>query len=111
MEVGVHFFNQTLSGGPGALSTHLRDTVEAAEDAGCTMFTCMDHHFQMEAFRRAEDPMREGYTSLGYGRPPAQRQPTAGMSPAAIAARSSTSTVGDRSHRWKYGTHTSSRSS
>jgi hypothetical protein len=101
VEVGVHFFNQTLSGEPGALRKHLRDTAEAAEDAGCTMFTCMDHYFQMEAFTRAEDPMLEGYTSLGYvaevrfswrrvgtvratsrffwlthvGRPPAQRLP------------------------------------
>src|SRR5579871_5355440 len=66
MEVGVHFFNQTLSGGPDALRVHLRDTAEAAEAAGCTMFTCMDHYFQMEAFTRAEDPMLEGYTSLGY---------------------------------------------
>jgi F420-dependent oxidoreductase-like protein len=66
MQVGIHFFNQTLSGGPPALRTHLRDTAEAAEDAGCAMFTCMDHYFQMEAFTRAEDPMLEGYTSLGY---------------------------------------------
>ena len=57
VEVGVHFFNQTLSGGPGALRTHVRDTAEAAEDAGCTMFTCMDHYFQMERFTRAKDPM------------------------------------------------------
>jgi F420-dependent oxidoreductase-like protein len=66
MDVGIHFFNQTLSGGPGALSAHVRDTAEAAERAGCTMFTCMDHYFQMEAFTRAEDPMLEGYTTLGY---------------------------------------------
>ena len=66
MEVGIHFFNQTLSGGPGALAAHVRDTAEAAESAGCTMFTCMDHYFQMEAFTRAEDPMLEGYTTLGY---------------------------------------------
>ena len=66
MEVGIHFFNQTLSGGPGALAAHVRDTAEAAESAGCTMFTCMDHYFQMEGFTRAEDPMLEGYTTLGY---------------------------------------------
>ena len=30
------------------------------------MFTCMDHYFQMEAFTRADDPMLEGYTTLGY---------------------------------------------
>ena len=66
VEVGVHFFNQTLSGGPSALATHVRDTAEAAENAGCTMFTCMDHYFQMEGFTHAEDPMLEGYTTLGY---------------------------------------------
>ena len=66
MEVGIHFFNQTLSGGPGRAATHARDTAEAAESAGCTMFTCMDHYFQMEGFTRAEDPMLEGYTTLGY---------------------------------------------
>jgi hypothetical protein len=59
----VHFFDQTLSGSPRALRSHLRDTADAAEEAGCTMFTCMDQYFQMEAFTRAEDPMLEGYTS------------------------------------------------
>jgi F420-dependent oxidoreductase-like protein len=66
VEVGIHFFNQTLSGGAGTLAAHVRDTAEAAESAGCTMFTCMDHYFQMEGFTRAEDPMLEGYTTLGY---------------------------------------------
>src|SRR5579862_7495205 len=66
VEVGVHFFNQTLSGGPGALRAHVRDTAEAADGAGCTMFTCMDHYLQMDRFTRAEDPMLEGYTTLGY---------------------------------------------
>jgi F420-dependent oxidoreductase-like protein len=58
--------NFTLSGGPEALRAHVRDTAEAAEEAGCTMFTCMDHYFQMEQFTRAEDPMLEGYTTLGF---------------------------------------------
>src|SRR5262249_21864862 len=66
MDVGIHFMNFNLSGGPGAIRGHVRDTAEAAEAAGCTMFTCMDHYFQMEAFTRAEDPMLEGYTTLGY---------------------------------------------
>jgi F420-dependent oxidoreductase-like protein len=66
MDVGIHFMNFTLSGGPEALRAHVRDTAEAAEAAGCTMFTCMDHYFQMEMFTRAEDPMLEGYTTLGY---------------------------------------------
>jgi F420-dependent oxidoreductase-like protein len=66
MDVGIHFMNFTLSGGPDALRRHVADTAEAAEAAGCTMFTCMDHFFQMERFTRAEDPMLEGYTTLAY---------------------------------------------
>jgi F420-dependent oxidoreductase-like protein len=66
MNAGIHFMNFNLSGGPEALRAHVRNTAEAAEAAGCTMFTCMDHYFQMEAFTRAEDPMLEGYTTLGY---------------------------------------------
>jgi F420-dependent oxidoreductase-like protein len=66
VDIGVHFMNFTLAGGPEALRGHVRDTAEAAEAAGCTMFTCMDHYFQMEAFTQAEDPMLEGYTTLGY---------------------------------------------
>ncbi|HEY6960882.1 MAG TPA: LLM class F420-dependent oxidoreductase [Gaiellaceae bacterium] len=66
MDAGIHFMNFTLSGGAPALRAHVRDTAEAAEEAGCTMFTCMDHYFQMERFTRAEDPMLEGYTTLGY---------------------------------------------
>ncbi len=69
--------NFNLSGGPAALRIHVRETAEAAEAAGCTMFTCMDHYFQMEAFTRAEDPMLEGNTTLGY-----------------VAARTETMTLG-----------------
>src|SRR4051794_21547500 len=66
MDIGIHLMSFNLSGGPGALRSHVRDTAEAAEAAGCTMFTCMDHYFQMDGFTRAEDPMLEGYTTLGY---------------------------------------------
>jgi F420-dependent oxidoreductase-like protein len=66
MDVGVHMINFTLPGGPGALRDHVAGTAEAAEEAGCTLFTFMDHYFQMEAFTRSEDPMLEGYTALGF---------------------------------------------
>ena len=56
----------TLPGGPGALRGIVGDTAEAAEEAGCTLFTFMDHYFQMEGFSRSEDPMLEGYTALGF---------------------------------------------
>ena len=66
MRVGIHFMNFTLPGGPEALRPTLAATAEAAEDVGCSWFTMMDHWFQMEHFGRSEDPMLEGYTSLGF---------------------------------------------
>jgi F420-dependent oxidoreductase-like protein len=66
VDVGIHMINFTLPGGPEAIRGHVADTAEAAEEAGCTMFTFMDHYFQMEQFSRSEDPMLEGYTALGF---------------------------------------------
>ena len=66
MELGIHFANFTLPGGPEAIGPTLSDTARAAEDAGCTTFTCMDHYFQMEEFADRREPMLEGYTALGF---------------------------------------------
>lgn len=66
MELGIHFANFTLPGGPSALGPVLSDAARAAEDAGCTTFTLMDHYFQMEEFAKRTEPMLEGYTSLGF---------------------------------------------
>jgi F420-dependent oxidoreductase-like protein len=66
MELGLHFMNFTLPGGNTSLGPTLAATAKAAEEAGCTTFTMMDHWFQMEGFAPAQDPMLEGYTSLGF---------------------------------------------
>jgi F420-dependent oxidoreductase-like protein len=66
MRVGIHFVNCTLPGGPAALAPALADTARAAEDGGCSSFSLMDHWFQMESVATSEDPMLEGYTSLGF---------------------------------------------
>jgi F420-dependent oxidoreductase-like protein len=66
VELGIHFANFTLPGGPASLAPTLAATARAAEEGGCTTFTLMDHWFQMEQFATAQDPMLEGYTSLGY---------------------------------------------
>ncbi|MCU1457405.1 MAG: family F420-dependent class oxidoreductase [Actinomycetia bacterium] len=66
MDLGIHFANFTLPGGPEALAPTLAGTAKAAEDIGCTMFTVMDHWFQMEEFATSHDPMLEAYTSLGF---------------------------------------------
>jgi len=66
MQLGIHFINFALPGGPTSLAATLADTANAAEAAGCTTFTVMDHWFQMEGYGGARDPMLEGYTALGF---------------------------------------------
>ena len=66
MELGIHFANFTLPGGPSAIGPVLAATARAAEDAGCSTLTLMDHYFQMEEFADRREPMLEGYTSLGF---------------------------------------------
>jgi F420-dependent oxidoreductase-like protein len=66
MELGIHLINFALPGGPPALAPALAATARAAEEGGCSTFTLMDHWFQMEVMAPAQDPMLEGYTSLGF---------------------------------------------
>ena len=66
MRVGIHFVNFTLPGAPESLGPTLAETARIAEDSGVSMFTLMDHWFQMEMMATSEDPMLEGYTSLGF---------------------------------------------
>jgi len=66
MELGIHFVNFNLSGGPEALGPTLAATARAAEQGGATMFTLADHLFQMDTLLTAEDPFLEGYTSMGF---------------------------------------------
>jgi F420-dependent oxidoreductase-like protein len=66
MRIGIHFASFTLPGAPGSLATTLSEAARAADQGGCTTFTLMDHYFQMESLATAQDPMLEGYTSLGF---------------------------------------------
>src|ERR1700733_14046996 len=66
MELGVHFMNFSGLGGNTQLSPRLAATAQAADEAGFTLLTMMDHWFQMEAFAPPTEPMLEGYTSLGF---------------------------------------------
>lgn len=66
MRVGIHFVNFTLPGAPESLGPALAETARVAEDSGVSVFTLMDHWFQLEMMASAEDPMLEGYTSLGF---------------------------------------------
>ncbi len=66
MDLAIHFPNFTLPGEPESLASVLSDTAVAAEAGGCSTFTLMDHWFQMEQLGRSQDPMMEGYSSLGF---------------------------------------------
>jgi F420-dependent oxidoreductase-like protein len=66
MELGIHFPNFTLPGEPDSLAGALASTAKTAEEVGCTTFTLMDHWFQMETMATRQEPMLEGYTSLGF---------------------------------------------
>jgi len=66
MKVGIHFVNFTLPGEPATLAQTLATTARIADEGGVSVFTMMDHWFQMEAMATSEDPMLEGYTSLGF---------------------------------------------
>ena len=66
MKLGIHFMNFTHPNGAAALRSALGDTAVAAEEAGCSWFTAMDHYFQMEHFQTAYDPMLEGYSVLSF---------------------------------------------
>lgn len=67
MQLAVHFWDYSLPGGPEAFPDLLVRTARTAEAVGFSNFTVMDHWFQMEAYgRTSEDPMLEGYTTLGF---------------------------------------------
>jgi F420-dependent oxidoreductase-like protein len=66
MQLNIHYANFTMPGGPEAIGPKLAATAKAADAGGVSMFTLMDHWFQMESFKTAHDPMIEGYTGLGF---------------------------------------------
>jgi F420-dependent oxidoreductase-like protein len=51
---------------PAELTSTLAETARIADQAGVSSFTLMDHYFQMEGSAPADEPMLEGYTTLGY---------------------------------------------
>jgi F420-dependent oxidoreductase-like protein len=66
MKLGVHYWTYSLPTDPAAIAPTLAETARIAEQAGVASFTVMDHFFQMDRVAAAEEPMLEGYTTLGY---------------------------------------------
>src|SRR5262245_13730444 len=66
MNLGLHYWNYSIPADPAAIAPTLAETARIAEEAGVSSFTVMDHYFQMDRIVPAEEPMLEGYTTLGY---------------------------------------------
>jgi F420-dependent oxidoreductase-like protein len=66
VKVGLHYWNFSEPKQPSAIADTLGRTAELAEQAGFASFTVMDHYFQMDGMASADEPMLEGYTTLGY---------------------------------------------
>lgn len=66
MEVDFHVSRFDWAGGPEAIGPNIVDLAKRAEALGIHALSFMDHYFQMDTMAPAEDPMLEGYTTLGF---------------------------------------------
>ncbi|CAM3510041.1 LLM class F420-dependent oxidoreductase [Nocardioides zeicaulis] len=66
MQLGVHYANFSHPDWQQRLTERLTETAQVADQGGITQLTVMDHWFQMEQLGGPEEPMLEGYTTLGY---------------------------------------------
>jgi F420-dependent oxidoreductase-like protein len=66
MKLGLHYWNYSTPSDPESIAPTLAQSARIAEQAGVASFTVMDHYFQMEGMAAVDEPMLEGYTTLGY---------------------------------------------
>jgi alkanesulfonate monooxygenase len=66
MDIGLHVSNFSWPGGGSGIAENLSRVAVAAEDAGFTRLSVMDHVWQIEMVGPPEEPMLEAYTALGY---------------------------------------------
>ena len=67
MNLAIHYSNFILAGEHAPLAQTLAATARAADQGGVSQMTLMDHYLQIELVSPvAEDPMLEGYATLGY---------------------------------------------
>jgi F420-dependent oxidoreductase-like protein len=66
MKLGLHYWNYSTPSDSARIAPTLTETARIAEQAGVSSFTVMDHYFQMDAYASVDEPMLEGYTTLGY---------------------------------------------
>ena len=66
MKVGLQISSFTWPGGPAAIGPTLACIVRTADDVGFDSIWVMDHFFQIRGVGPVEDPMLEGWTTLGF---------------------------------------------
>jgi len=66
MKAGLQLSSFTWPGGTGAIAPTLARIARDADDAGFDSLWVMDHFFQIRGVGRPEEPMLEGWTTLGY---------------------------------------------
>jgi F420-dependent oxidoreductase-like protein len=66
MKLGLQIPSFTWPGGPERTAPTLSRIGRAAEQAGFSSLSVMDHFFQIEAIGKAEEPMLEGYNALNF---------------------------------------------
>ena len=66
MKLALHYANFSYPGGTQAIAANLAATARAADEGGFATMTLMDHYFQIDSVGQPEDPMLEGYTTLGF---------------------------------------------
>jgi F420-dependent oxidoreductase-like protein len=66
VRLDLHYWNFSSPSDHALIGPTLRTTAQLAESAGVASFSVMDHYFQMEHSGRADEPMLEAYTTLGY---------------------------------------------
>jgi F420-dependent oxidoreductase-like protein len=66
VKLGLHIADFTYPSGPSGLADDLTRIAVAAEEAGLTRVSVMDHVFQIAPVGPIETDMLEAYTTLGY---------------------------------------------
>jgi len=66
MKIGLQINRFNWPGGTPAIGPTLARIVRSADDAGFDSIWVMDHFFQIRGIGPAEDPMLEGWTTLGF---------------------------------------------
>ena len=66
MDLGIHVASFNWPDSPNAIAATLADVARATDSGGFVSLSVMDHFFQMDQYFPAEEPMLEGYTTLGY---------------------------------------------